>query len=627
MFTLFKTLLAPWHRDAWEDTSDDVIAEFFKRLVFGLITRILGGIIRLTTIILGILGILVIIILLPIFLILPIRIRYENLVKFGSIGKSWSYGHVPTLRKYGRILYLTPEVTLIEKESQIREMERVLSRERQDNVLLVGYPGTGKTTLIQQFAKRIHWGLTLPAIQNRKMVELFVDGLSVEMARRSLKEAVKAGNIIIVIEDIHKYPELIEILTPYLEAQEFQIIATTDFANYHGFLKERSDVTRLFEKVELYPPSKEGVVKILKEYIQKTNAVRKRRNQIHAEESVLGIIVNLTDQYIQNVPQPEKSIDLIEELAVTDRNFTKDAVLQILSEKINIPLGQLQKSEKEILLNLETILSRKIIGQKEAVNEISEAMRRARAGVGSKKRPIGTFLFLGPTGVGKTHTAKMLAGAYFGNEEAMIRFDMSEFQEENTISRLMTRMIDAIEENPLSLLFLDEIEKAHPDILNLFLQVLDEGRLTSMSGRTASFRNAIIIATSNAGGIAIQQNPNIQKDTLLQDLIASAIFRPEFVNRFDGVILFHPLSKENTRKIVELMFSDFNKEIQKDKGITIKPSIPLLEYLAEIGHDVRFGARAIRRAMQDVVQNQVADKILRDEVGPGGIVEIEIPSK
>jgi ATP-dependent Clp protease ATP-binding subunit ClpA len=281
----------------------------------------------------------------------------------------------------------------------------------------------------------------------------------------------------------------------------------------------------------------------------------------------------------------------------------------------------------------------RVINQEEAVSFLADAMRRTRAGVAEPGKPIGTFLFLGPTGVGKTETSKALAESYFGSEKRMIRLDMTEYQSLEAIDKLIGSpngseqglLTNAIRENPFSLVLLDEIEKAHPNILNLFLQVLDEGRLTDNLGRTVSFRNSIIIGTSNAGAELIRKYVERKagyaysffKKELQEHLLEEGIFRPEFLNRFDAVIVFMPLTRENLIDIALLMLKRLNKRLTQGKGIQFLVTKELAEKVAKLGYHPEFGARPMNRVIQDRIENKIAKQILEGNLRRGDVVEIK----
>jgi ATP-dependent Clp protease ATP-binding subunit ClpA len=343
---------------------------------------------------------------------------------------------------------------------------------------------------------------------------------------------------------------------------------------------------------------------------------------------------------VANTPFPKKAIDLLDEVMVYASRYAKSEIVlpehvaRIVSEKTRIPVGEMEKTERETLLKLEDLIHQRIINQEEAVKEVSEAMRRARAEITIRKGPIGAFLFLGPTGVGKTETSKALTEIYFGSEERMIRLDMSEFQKEEDISRLIGdgehegMFTSKVKENPFSLILLDEIEKAHPDILNLFLQVLDEGFLTDGFGRRIDFKNSIIIATSNAGYKIILEGIEQKfawvevKKRILDYVFEQAIFRPEFINRFDGVVIFSPLSKENLFEIAGLMLGKLKDNLAL-KHIEMEVTPDLKERVVELGYNPIFGAREMRRVVQDKIENVLARALLAGEIGRGDRIKID----
>jgi len=275
-----------------------------------------------------------------------------------------------------------------------------------------------------------------------------------------------------------------------------------------------------------------------------------------------------------------------------------------------MPIGAMNVDERKVLIDLENKMRRKIIGQDEAVKDVSEALRRLRTGIADPSKPAGSFLFLGPTGVGKTYTAKILAESYFGHKKAMIRFDMSEFSLSSAVTLFTDRLASIIEENPLSLVFFDELEKSNHSIHHLLLQVLDEGRLTRENGREANFKNSIIIATSNAGSADIIANPSIDKKTLMDKLINTGAFAPEFLNRFSAIILFKPLDKSQVRQVSELMLREFTDRLFAEKKIQVQITDALIDKIASAGFDPEFGARPINRAIEEIVENKVADFIM-----------------
>ncbi|HSD12937.1 MAG TPA: ATP-dependent Clp protease ATP-binding subunit, partial [Patescibacteria group bacterium] len=358
------------------------------------------------------------------------------------------------------------------------------------------------------------------------------------------------------------------------------------------------------------------------------------KNEVFFSYAAVEAAVTLSDRYLHEQTLPEKAIQIAMETATAVRNakgknaiVTKDDVAAVVAEKTHMPLKQMTQEESEKLLNLEERMHARMIGQEEAVKSVASAMRRARAELKDQSRPIANFLFLGPTGVGKTELAKTLAEEYFGNEEAMIRLDMSEYQDKASIYKLIGEpagaqagglLTEAIRQRPFSLLLLDELEKAHPDLLTVFLQVMDDGRLTDNVGRTVDFTNVILIATSNAGAPFVQEAlrqkmpiEQIRERLMTQEL--KGIFRPEFLNRFDGMIVFRPLSQEEIVQIAKLMLKKVSKRLE-DKGIVFEATDEAVRELAAAGFDPLFGARPLRRVIQDRVDNAIADALLRGQL-------------
>ena len=398
----------------------------------------------------------------------------------------------------------------------------------------------------------------------------------------------------------------------YLATKDLGIITTTNFENYDQVLKNYPDFLSKFEKVIVEPT---GPVDTLNILINNTY-----NRGINFKKEVLEEIVRLSDRYIGNQAQPLKSILVIDDLLALDKKITIDDVRQIISDKTNMPIGALGEDEKKVLAGLEETMRKKIIGQEEAVSDVSSAMRRLRTGIADPNKPAGSFLFLGPTGVGKTYTAKILAESYFGRKDSMIRFDMSEFSLPGSVTAFTEQLTSVIEEYPLSLVFFDEIEKANRLVHNLLLQVLDEGRLTRSSGREASFKEAIVIATSNAGSDKIIENPTIEKRNLINILIKENIFAPEFLNRWSDIILFKPLNQNEIKEISKLLLDDLAKRVLADKGIKLEVTEALVNKIAEAGFDPQFGARPINRAIEEIVENKIAEYVIAGHTG--GIVKI-----
>ena len=598
---LLGTLLAPWKMDK----NPGGHFSFFEKMVFYIFSVVLGLVARSVLIILGLIFTILMILTFPVFLFLPIDISRESLQDLGSFGASLSYGDTYNLSMHSR--EVSSSEKMYGKEKALRMIERGLARGSSHNVLLVGETGVGKSAMIAYLGRLGNSGLSNVAIRHHRVVELFTEGLSLLDFDKCLKEAASAGNVILVIENIHSYEALYERLMPYLNMPHLDIIATTDLGSYDQVLKNHSEFLSKFEKVDIAPTNTEDTIAIIKN--------KAATLKIYIKPDAILEIVHLADRLIGNSPEPAKSLSVLEELQTLHKTITIEDVRQIVSDKTNMLVGDIGGDEKKILIGLEDSMRKKIVGQDQAVLDVTLALRRLRTGIADHSKPAGSFLFLGPTGVGKTYTAKILAESYFGRKNAMISFDMSEFSTVDSVLVFSDRLSNAIEEAPLSLVFFDELEKSNVVIRNLLLQVLDEGRLTRTSGEVASFKDAIIIATTNAGSAEIIANPNIDKKILINDLIRNNIFAPEFLNRFSDIVLFKPLNQNQAKMIASLLLSEFAQQLLEDKKITLVVDDALIDKIASAGFDPEFGARPIKRAMEEIVENKVAEYIIAGNVG------------
>lgn len=582
---------------------------------------------------------------------------YKNLARRGSLAKQWASGYTVTLDEFG--IDWTESVErrgfeeVVGHKETLEQIERVLARIDINNALVVGEPGTGRGEIIQDLAQKCIFGESLPSLNYMRVVELDVPSMlakienpeEVEMVLdRIFKEIVSAGNIILVINEFHNFigqlvrPGVVDIsgvLAPYLKAANFQLVAVTTYAGLHKYIEQNPSILSLFEKVEVPEITEQETITLL----ENMALALENKYKKFVTYPALRDIVFYSAKYIPEAPFPKKAIDLLDEIMIYVSQSTNDEtvlpkhVQKVISDKTEIPVGEVGGHEKEKLLNLEELLHQRIVGQEEAVSDVSTAMRRARAEVSIRKGPMGTFLFLGPTGVGKTETSKALAEIYFGSENRMIRLDMSEFQNLSDISRIIGTaqeegvLTGQIRENPFSLILLDEFEKAHPNVLNLFLQVLDEGRLTDGMGRKADFRNSLIIATSNAGYKiildALKDGKKMEeiKSSLVEFLFKEGIFRPELLNRFDAVVVFKSLTKDHLLAIADLLLQKLKKNLD-DKGINLKITEPLKEKIVELSYSPVFGAREMGRVIQDKVENVLAVALLSEKLKRGDRVEI-----
>jgi len=557
-----------------------------------------------------------------------------------GIGKGWTAGWTYHLDQFVTdITHMLSEgkrfPRLVSRQREVDLLEQSLSGARQNNVILVGEPGVGKKTLVYNFAWRSLIGQCLVAVANKRILELDVDALLSGVRGESeirdrlsliLKEAAIAGDVVLFIDQIQRLlsvegsgtVDVSAILIPYLQGTQMQLIGATDYAHYHKIIERRPDLQKVIEKVEVNPPAKLETILVLQDLAISLEA----RYGVAVTYQAIRAAVNLADRYIQTVPFPEKAIDVLEQALILAqkigaRILDVATVESAMSLKTEVPVGQATGEEQAKLVRLDQIIHQRVVNQAQAINQVVSALQRSRAGVAGAQRPMGTFLFLGPTGVGKTETAKAVAEAYFGSEKRMIRLDMSEYQDINDLEKFLGsadgtipgQLTDKIREDPFGLVLLDEIEKAHPKILNLFLQVLDEGRLTDAQGRLVSFLSTIIIATSNAGSEFIRQNvvrsdltqgarPDLTRQ-LLDHLQQQSIFNPEWLNRFDAVVVYEPLSPENLLAIARLMLVSLAKRVLAERDIEVSFSEDLIAKVAQLGYDPQFGARPMRRVIQD----------------------------
>jgi len=459
-----------------------------------------------------------------------------------------------------------------------------------------------------------------------------------------LRESERAGSIIFVIPNMSAFLEagnsygvsVLTILAPFLSSSKMQIVGISNTDEYERRLEPLGDIKKQFEKVIVKPVDEDTLVEILK-------------SEVTHLEKQLGVMISYpavseaviaSKRYFIDRPLVDTVTDvLVESVAKVKKDgkhsVFKEDILSVVGSKTGIPTGKVGAKEKDKLLNLETLLKERIVGQDDAVRVVSDAIRRARSGIGNPLKPTGSFLFLGPTGVGKTEMAKVLGEVFFGEVSKLIRLDMSEYNSADSLNRLIGSfesntpgtLVTLLRENPYGVLLLDEFEKTAPKVLDLFLQVIDEGVFSDMHGEKVSARNVIIVATSNAGSDIIfeylKSNKNLAslREPIIDEIISKGIFKPELLNRFDGVVLFHPLTDADLRQVALRLLRLLANRL-KEKGITLKMSDSLVNYLVKKGTDPKFGARPLNRAIQETVEQMIAKKMISGEVSSGSVVEI-----
>ncbi|PIS15627.1 hypothetical protein COT62_02610 [Candidatus Roizmanbacteria bacterium CG09_land_8_20_14_0_10_41_9] len=579
----------------------------------------------------------------------------HNLFSIPPVARDWALGYTPTLDPYVFDLtstdYQKKLRNVVNREKEINEIERTLSKSEEANVLIVGEEGVGKHTIVDALAKRIYEGKTNQLLMYKRVLKLNMEKILTQYTDQKqreeffgelLKEAADAKNVILLIDDMEKYifvgegrVDLSIPLQTYAKSSFLQILGITDSFSYQKFVFPNEAVNRLFQKIDVYevPPEEAEHIMLLK-----TPLFEKRYNVTIPYETVKNTI-DKSNYYITYIPFPEKAVDLLDSACVYTKQSSNrtqvlpEAVDKILTEQTHIPTT-ITAQTKERLLNLQHELQTTIIDQEEAVEKLSSSLKRAFLLIGKRKKPLATFLFLGPTGVGKTETAKSIARIFFGSETYLIRFDMSLYQSKNDIPNLIGSsetntpglLTKAIREKPYGVLLLDEIEKANEDLLNIFLTLLDEGYITDGSGKRVDCKNLVIIATSNAGSslfCSVPENgPSPDYNSITNYLIEQKIFAPEFLNRFDGIIVYKMLSKESIFKIAKQMVGKIQEDIKKLYNVTVVVSDAYVRKLVDAKYDEKFGARDMERVISEGIENTVSQQILENTAKSGDTINL-----
>ena len=579
-------------------------------------------------------------------------------IKDGGLARDWSFGWTPTLDRFG--VNITNQVSgnilmssnLEQHEDLVEKMIAQFSGKARQNVALIGPDGVGKSTVVNAFAHHILDGNSQvgSSLQYRQVVML--DSASIiaaapgrgeieNLVNYILAEAYAAKNIIICLDNAQLFFEegvgsvdISNILLPILEAGRVRMILTMDEQRFLQISAKNPALAGALNRLQVSPAGFEETLAVMEDKL----LVIEQQNNVFYRYQALKEAFRLSQRYIFDLEMPGRAVRLLEMSAsyAKDKIVEASSVQQAIEQTMNVKVSSSQDlREKEKLLGLENLLHARMIGQEKAVAAVSNALRRARTGVRNENRPIGTFLFLGPTGVGKTELSKALAEVYFNGEENIVRLDLNEFVNLDDVSRLIAdgardanSLTAQMMKKPFSVVLLDEIEKAHPNVLTALLQVLDEGILRDEKNREVSFRDAIIIATSNAGALRIQElisrgyNAETAESLIVQDLIDSREFRPEFLNRFDEIVVFEPLSKDDLKQIIDLMIAGVNRTLAPQK-INVDLTAGAKEMLAELGYDPQLGARPMRRVIQKVVENTIARKMLMGEAGAGSVIMID----
>ena len=637
----------------------------------------------------------------------------------------------PVLDQYSRDLTaLAKEAKLdpvIGREREIERIIQILSRRTKNNPCLIGEPGVGKTAVVEGLARKIVSGDIPGILAGKRVLTLDLSGMVAgskyrgefeERIKRSLKEVMQSGNILLFIDEIHTIIgaggaegaiDAANILKPSLARGEIQLIGATTREEYRKYIEKDAALERRFQPVVVEEPAEEEAIEILR-------GLAPRYEEHHHVKLTQGAVtgaVRLTARYVNDRFLPDKAIDAIDEAcaraglkrymispelrsleeeqvqlekdkeqAIRDKDYahageirkeqetlekkiaklrkdqekhrdarelqvTENEIAAVIADWTKIPVQKLQEEEMERLRHLEEILHERVVGQEEAVTAISKAVRRGRVGLKDPKRPIGSFLFLGPTGVGKTELSKALAEAVFGKEDDIIRVDMSEYMEKHSVSKMIGsppgyvgyedggQLSEKVRRHPYSVILFDEIEKAHTDVFNILLQILEDGHVTDAQGRKVSFKNTIIIMTSNAGaqriiepkhlGFGVQEDAEADyhkmKDGVMEEV--KKIFKPEFINRIDEILVFHTLTQENIRQIVKIMLNTLNKRTKAQMNLSLEVTEEAVTHLAKSGFDKNYGARPVRRAIQTQLEDKLADELLDGIIAAGDHIKVD----
>lgn len=579
--------------------------------------------------------------------------NYPYKIRHRIMNRAWTARPTPNFDKYavdftdfarGQKLGF-----LIGHKEEYERLVDILSRQSKPNALLIGEPGSGKETLIAHLAFEIIKDKTPAQLFDKRLAALSIGNLisnasPEEISRRLnniIEEIVLAGNIILYIPDIHNliktsgFQQLsaADILAPIINSDAFPIIGATSPREFKS-IESLSDFSSAFEIIRINEINEDEAIKLL----TYDSIILERQYKITISFGAIKQAVVLAHKYFRQKLLPASAEDLLKEaLANASQKKNKilraDDVIAIVERKINIPIHQATKQEAEKLLNLENIIHQRLIDQEEAVKMVSSALREYRAGLSRKGGPIAVFLFVGPTGCGKTELSKILTKIQFGSENMMLRFDMSEYQDKQSIFRFIGSpdgkmagvLTEMIIQKPYCLILLDEFEKAHPDILNLFLQVFDDGRLTDNLGRVVDFTNTIIIATSNAHSDFIKTHIEARTpiETIAEELKKKLTdyFRPELLNRFSNIITFKTLSASDIELIAKIQLQDLAQSLKETNGISLIFDEMTIKKIAELGYDPVFGARPLRGVISKKLRSVLAEKILKEEISKGGSVK------
>jgi ATP-dependent Clp protease ATP-binding subunit ClpC len=578
--------------------------------------------------------------------------KLSNKSHFGGLARDWTAGYTPLLNQLGYNISREIQSTASYhgetdiRDDVINQIISVLAAPGGNSLALVGETGVGKTLTVYALAERLLKGES-PSLRYHQVIRLDASAILAiqagsleQLLLKTVSEAVHAKNIILFLDEAQQFfsggvgaVDISQLLLPILQHRQIRIIMSFTSNDWQKLKAANNSLIANLKYQALNEPDEAQTIHILQDHaLLIENETIAQNNKVRITYQALQEAYRLSGRYITDLASPGRAITLLKSSVQHAQNglVTALSVQQSVEATYGVKLTQAGGDEREKLLNLEDRLHQRMVNQVRAVKVVADALRRARAGVSNQNRPIGTFLFLGPTGVGKTELSKALADVYFGGRDRIIRIDMTEYSSSFDSKRLLESasrgntptFLTQVRTQPFSVVLFDEIEKAHPDILNLFLQLLDEGRLTDSDNKPVSFKDAIIIATSNAGADEIRQRIEAGQaleefeEAFTNSLIDTHEFRPEFLNRFDEIVLFRPLTPEELLQVGTLMVEEVNQTLQPQK-IHIRLSDEALSWLVQQGYDPRLGSRPMRRTIQRTVENVIAKRMLEGAIQPG----------
>ena len=550
---------------------------------------------------------------------------------------------------------------LVGRDDEIQRVIQILGRRRKNNPMLVGDPGVGKSAIVEGIAIKIVNGDIPPVLADKRLISLDLGSIVAGTKYRGdfekrlksiINEVAASPDVILFIDEFHTIVgaggasgslDAANMLKPALARGDIQCIGATTIDEFRKIVEKDGALDRRFQKIVVERTDIQHTISILDRL--KTN-YEKHHHVVYTDEAIEAC-VRMSERYITDRCLPDKAIDAMDEAGSMVRlknpkrtgHVTAEDVAEIISKMTGIPSGRVAENEGNRLLKMMDVLQKRIIGQDEAIEKVVRAIQRNRAGIKDPGKPIGTFLFFGPTGVGKTQLAKSLAEYLFDSEDNMIRLDMSEYMEKFNVSRLIGappgyvgfeeggQLSERVRRKPYCVVLLDEIEKAHPDVFNLLLQVMDEGRLTDSNGRTVSFRNTIVIMTSNVGSRELEEygngmgfstsmrNITGNRKGIVEKAVKKA-FPPEFINRVDEQVFFSSLTKEDIEEIIDIELKELRNRV-KDAGFELVVTPTAKRFVAEEGYDPSYGARPLKRAIQKHIENPVSEQIIVDRMSGG----------